>query len=174
MNRAEGAKIARAALAAKVPPLAERFWSKVDRKGADECWPWIAAIRKDSEGYGAFYLNGRHRPATHAVWLLTHGEMPTNGLFVCHKCDNPRCCNPSHLFLGTHQQNNADKVTKRRHAHGETTGNAKLSEPDVREIRRLKPPGKAPTGLKAELAARFNVSTHTIADVWSRRWKHLS
>lgn len=165
---------ARAVKAANAPSLADRFWSKVDRKSIDDCWPWKAAVRRADEGYGAFFLEGRHRPATHAAWFLTHGSMPPDGLVVCHECDNPRCCNPKHLFLGTNKENNDDKVSKRRHAFGERVGTAKLTEAQVLEIKAVKPAGKAPRGLKTKLAERFSVSPNTIADVWSRRWTHLN
>lgn len=175
LQKEKAAKSAAIARAAKPSPtLAERFWSKVDIRKPGECWPWKAAVRKAGEGYGAFYLNGRHRPATHAAWLLSHGELPPDGIVVCHECDNPPCCNPSHLFLGTNKQNNDDKVSKRRHAFGVRVGTAKLTEADVIEIKSQKPSGKAPNGLRENLAKRFGVSANTISDVWRRRWTHLN
>lgn len=165
---------ARAAKAETAPSLEERFWSKVKRGALDECWQWTASVRNKDEGYGAFYLNGRHRPATHTAWLLRYGELPASGQVVCHSCDNPRCCNPDHLFLGTPLENNDDKVAKRRHVYGARVTTAKLTDPQAAEIKRLRPNGRAPRGLKAELASRFGVSEHTISDVWSRRWTHLN
>jgi hypothetical protein len=164
---------ARAAKAAKGPSLWSRFWSKVAVAGKDECWMWTACVRRKDEGYGAFFMNGRHQPASKVAWILSIGEVP-QGLEVCHACDNPRCCNPSHLFLGTHADNNADKVSKKRHAYGERVGTAKLTEAQAAEIKRLKPTGRTPLGYRAEIAKRFGVSRETITDVWGRRWTHLN
>lgn len=174
MTRQEAAARARAVYAATAPSLEERFWSKVDRRSPDECWPWRAAVRRKNEGYGAFYFKGRHHPAGRIAWFLAKGEMPEPGVVVCHECDNPPCCNPAHLFLGTNQQNTADKVAKGRQAKGSHNGFSKLNEEQVREIKRLKPIGRSPYGFRSELAARFSVSPATITDVWSRRWKHIS
>lgn len=173
MTRAEAARIARVARAANIPPLNERFWSKVKKASQSECWSWIAAIRNPRDGYGAFWLEGKHQPANRVAWQLTHGPI-AHGLYVCHKCDNPRCCNPAHLFLGTHKDNNNDKVAKRRHCFGARTGTAKLSEAQAKEIKNLKPKGRAPSGYRRDVAKRFGVSTATITDVWSRRWMHIS
>lgn len=172
MTRQEALQRARAAKMAKQPPLHERFWSKVDRRGADDCWPWIAAPRKPSEGYGAFWLNGRHQAASRVALFLATGVEP-GAQEVCHRCDNPPCCNPTHLFLGSRQDNNADKVQKGRHAFGERNGFSKLTDEDALEIKRLRPNGRAPRGYRKTLAARFNVSPATITDVWSRRWNHV-
>jgi hypothetical protein len=73
MNRAEGAAIAREAKARKQPPLEERFWSKVERLGPDECWPWHASIRNKKDGYGAFFFEGKHRQAAWVAVFLTTG-----------------------------------------------------------------------------------------------------
>jgi HNH endonuclease len=173
MNRADAAAIARATKAAKTPPLEERFWSKVERRSADECWPWKACARKKSEGYGAFWLNGRHQPASRVAWLLTCGLVSSEDE-VCHRCDNPPCCNPKHLFIGSRQDNNADKVSKRRHAFGARVGTAKLTENNTAEIKRLKPSGVAPPGFIKSLAEKFDVSSRTIQSVWAGRWTHLN
>jgi hypothetical protein len=174
MTRAQAAAIARAAIAAKAPPLLERFWAKVDIRGDDECWPWTAAVRNKREGYGAFWLNGRHQPAPRVAMILSGTYI--DGMQVCHRCDNPKCCNPKHLFLGTNLDNNQDKVLKGRHAFGSGNGNAKLTDAAVREIRaakadrngrRLKP------GQLAALAARFGVSEACITDAQSRSWRHV-
>lgn len=167
------AVIARATRAKNIPPLAVRFWSKVDKRGPDECWPWQAAPRKKSEGYGAFWLDGRHQPATRVAWILTNGEFP-KGKQVLHHCDNPPCCNPAHLFLGTNLENNADKVAKNRHVYGSRNPNAKLTEQQVVEIKRLKPVGTTPRGYRGEIAERYNVKPGTITDIWIRSWTHLN
>jgi len=147
MTRTEAIKIARAAKLAKQPPLLERFWSKVSIKGDDECWPWTAAPRRKDEGYGAFWLNRRHQPSNRVAWMLTHGKIE-EGLVVCHKCDNPPCCNPSHLFLGTPLDNDRDRKPE----------NTRLNNKHLKDF----------------LANKFNVKSGTISDVWNRGWKHLN
>lgn len=90
-----------------------RFWSKVEvTENPDDCWNWKAKA-KSGHGYGIFNL-GDHQSNAHRVsWMLSNGPIP-DGLFVCHKCDNPRCCNPNHLFLGTPKDNTDDMNRKGR------------------------------------------------------------
>lgn len=172
MNRAQAAVVARAAAAAKRGTVQERFWRKVDKRGAEECWPWLASVRRKEEGYGAFWLDGRHQPANRVALLLSGRAVPA-GMVACHRCDNPRCCNPSHLFVGTPGDNNADKVAKLRHARGQKHGCAKLSDAAVAEIVSSRPNGskRLPNGMPALLAARFGVSRAYISALFSTRGK---
>lgn len=95
-------------------PFAERFWEKVDRRSPDECWPWLGRART-SFGYGAFAIGRDRANRAHRIaWELTNGPVPV-GLSALHRCDNPPCCNPAHLFLGTQADNIADMVAKGRH-----------------------------------------------------------
>lgn len=149
-----------------------RFWSKVDRSGGPAaCWTWQSGVMKPLP-YGRFKCARRNMGAHVVSWELAHGTVPP-GLCVCHNCpggDNPTCVNPAHLFLGTLTRNHEDMVAKGRNARGERNGRAKLTEPDVREIRRLSVAGV----LHKDLAARFDVSDTTIFQVVSRKmWGHI-
>jgi hypothetical protein len=102
---------------ARVTPTAVRFWKKVDQSGGpDACWVWTAG-RGGTMGYGSFqmgtYRNTHHVRAHRMAWELTNGPIPA-GKYVCHRCDNPPCCNPAHLFLGTQGDNLRDMYAKGR------------------------------------------------------------
>jgi hypothetical protein len=88
------------------------FWRHVQRGEPDACWPWVGAV--SYQGYGRTRWQGRHVNASRAAWLHTHGAIWPADLVVCHHCDNPSCCNPTHLFLDTNGGNQADKARKGR------------------------------------------------------------
>lgn len=95
--------------------IAGRFWSKVDRRGPDECWEWQGTRYSDEprRNYGQFVANGRRHRAHRFAWELANGPMPA-GLDACHRCDNPPCVNPGHIFPGTMTDNVVDAVAKGR------------------------------------------------------------
>jgi hypothetical protein len=150
--------------------LLERFWSKVDCSGGpDACWPWTAAF--DSWGYGQFRVDGKNVIASKFAFKIEN-ELPP-GLNVLHKCDNPPCCNPGHLYAGTHKQNAADMVTRGRHAHGERGGLAKLTDLQVLEARlRFRP--KHPVHGCTAMAKEFGVSVQSLhLAITGKQWAHL-
>jgi len=151
------------------PQDIERFLEKVQRGGDDECWEWTGNRR---DGYGRFRIGGRDGKlytATRLMWRLTHGSDPA-GQLVCHICDNPSCCNPSHLFLGSDAENNADKEQKIRGKHpvGEANGLSKLSEENVIAVFTSNDSHRA-------LARKYGVSDVAIASIRKgKTWTHVT
>jgi len=134
---------------------------KVVRGLADECWEWSAF--RTPGGYGMIRVGGKMELAHRVGWAVAHGPITPIDLQVLHTCDNPPCCNPAHLFLGTNYDNVRDKMSKGRASfpqpwrRGEKHHAAKLTEADVVAIRRHWQPGSA-----RELAQRYGVSIGTI------------
>ena len=159
--------------------VVERFWTKVSPEPNTGCWLWTGRCRDD--GYGIFPFKSRvdQARAHRIAWELTNGPIP-EGLFVCHRCDNPPCCNPDHLFLGTAADNNQDAAAKGRNARhtrpwttarGERNGNSKLSPAVVAEIRAMVN-GGADT---ESTGRRFSVNRATINRIVSRKtWGHVT
>lgn len=142
-------------------PIKERLLSKITVDDSTGCWNWNKG--KDKNGYGqiAYPEAGEYR-AHRVSYLVFVGKIPA-GSFVCHRCDNPSCINPSHLWLGTNDDNMADMVEKRRSARRESNPASKLKEADVSEIKRLIAKG----GSNRAIAADFGV-THRIVSLIRR------
>jgi len=122
---------------------------------------WNGSLAKN--GYGNFHLNGKTEYAHRVAWELANGP---SDLFILHRCDNRKCVNVEHLFLGTFDENMADMVAKKRQAYGERSGRAKLSDKDILAIR-------ASNELQASLASRFNVTQSHISMVRARKTRWL-
>lgn len=152
-------------------PQEERFWEKVDVRGADDCWPWTGATSR--HGYGAMRRTGRRGGTS----LKAHrysaelAGMDIEGKSVLHSCDNPPCCNPAHLRPGTQAENMADKAARGRAPRGEAASNVKLTEADVREIRSRREAG----AMLHVIAEEFGTTTANVDHIVKRRsWKHVA
>lgn len=173
----------------------ERFWSRVDKRGPNECWEWLAT--RSPRGYGTFHLPrqgsrtvktiGAHRQAL----SLALGRPIRPGMYACHRCDNPGCVNPNHLFEGTPAENTADMIQKERRVEpavhnrlrgddhpsrtkpecllrGEEHPNSVLNEEAVLDIRRSPDAGVV-------LAKRYGVSTVTVSRIRRRiSWRQVA
>lgn len=154
------------ALALVVDPRhGPRFWAKAVTGGREECWNWTAY--RTPGGYGMFQVEAKKWVLSHRVaYALALGEIPP-GACVCHSCDNPSCCNPAHLFLGTHADNIADRDAKGRQARGDRHGSHTRPESratGVRNGRRTKPESTA----RGEVVGIARLSTLQVQEIRSR------
>lgn len=161
-------------------PLEIRFWRFVIKRGPDDCWEWSGS--RDKKGYGIIWIGykltaDRTNTRSHRIsWILANGTIPA-GMYVCHKCDNPPCCNPGHLFIGTQTDNMADMRAKGRSATGDRNGSrtkpenlvrgekhpqSKLTNAQINEIRIRYKSGLAN---QYDLAKEYNVCQPTISAI---------
>ena len=146
--------------------LKERLDSKWSLNKVTGCHEWVAG--KFADGYGAIWDEKQNFRAHRVSYELSVGPIP-KGLLVCHRCDNPKCVNPDHLFLGTSTDNMRDMVEKGRNFNqkGESHNQAKLTEEDVLGIRSSNEDWE-------ELSTIYKVSVCTIRDInYRRSWKHI-
>ncbi len=164
------------------------FWSKVDKKAPEDCWNWTAY--RNQCGYGVIGVGGKTTALAHRVAHAFHQNQISSNPADCvlHKCDNPACCNPNHLFVGTQRQNAFDRESKGRGNHngpnrfwhkkhpekvrrGENIGSAKLNNESVVKIRSMYSTGQ---WRQIDLAKLFGVNQTIISDVVIRRtWRHI-
>lgn len=146
--------------------LAERLWSRIAITADPErCWLWEGA---NADGYGVMRFKKQKYRATRAVWLVVHGELPK--LHMLHKCDNPPCCNPNHLYEGTDADNSKEMVERNRQAKGMSVAGAKLTDAKVREIKRR----LANKETQTSIALDFQVSVGTVCLInKGDTWKHI-
>lgn len=148
------------------PDVKTRFYQKF--KKTNSCWIWTGMMNKD---YGSFWFNNKIGAiiASRASWLIHIGDIP-NGKVICHKCDNPSCVNPDHLFLGSYLDNNRDKIKKSRDKRGSKISNSKLNETDIPKIRKMREKGLT----YREISEIFGVCQYTIYSIikgWT--WDHV-
>lgn len=150
----------------------QRFWSKVNKTpglGKDgDCWEWKTIVK--GELYGKFYVDGRSQYAHRYAFFLTHGHYPEP--VGRHTCDNPPCCNPSHIIEGTQGDNVRDAVARNRqyHALGEDVAYSKLTNMNVIQMRTQRERGDS----LRSLSQQFSVSQSLVSTVCSRKkWKHV-
>ncbi|WP_167315875.1 HNH endonuclease [Rhizobium leguminosarum] len=151
----------------------ERFWSKVDRAGGpDACWPWK---RTTHNGYGTARIRGRNYRAHRLALMASTAKFnPLPSDFACHHCDNPRCCNPTHLYWGDAKLNRADCMNRSRAAipfGSQPPRNTKLTDEDVKNIKHRLKAGSSVSGLARE----FGVVRSAIQRIKSGRgWQHIA
>lgn len=153
--------------------VASRFWSHVDILSDNECWNWKFYTNKS--GYGRYRIGNKFYYSNRIAWFLSNKSDPSS-LLVCHSCDNPKCCNPKHLFLGTHLDNMNDSVNKGRRSvlpnnpfssnavSGEKNPQSKLTAQDVASIRNMYKLGYR----QVYISRKFNITQSNVSRIVKR------
>lgn len=146
----------------------KNLWAKIDKKSETECWIWQGT--KTTAGYGVLRVNYKLKYAHRLMWILHNKtDIPKRGC-ICHSCDNPPCCNPAHLFLGSHSDNMKDAKAKGRISHGISHFLTELTEDDIRQIRYL---GQTNISHK-DIGKRFDITRMSVNDIIHKRtWAHV-
>lgn len=148
--------------------MRRRWQLMVTVAGPNDCWPW--AGRLDDKGYGFIHVNGRTTRVHRVAWTLAHGDWPPVGQVVRHTCDNPPCCNPCHLILGSIRDNVHDCIDRGRRARGESLRQSKLTEVDVYNIRRRLSAGE----YQRSVAADFHITQAAVSLIATgKTWRHV-
>lgn len=149
--------------------LEEKFWAKVERRGVDDCWPWLAS--KDRDGYGQIGRSTNHpRTLAHRFsWSLANGKPIPRGQWILHRCDTPSCVNPKHLYCGTPKNNVDDCIERGRFVHGGLHPNAKLTSRDVRRIFKMRANGLSQNAIADRVnSSQQNISRILRGEMWFR------
>lgn len=153
------------------PHEEQRFWDKVQKSAADQCWPWTRAL---TWGYGSWRVRKVLFRANRVAWILHHGKMVPEGLDIRHSCHNPACCNPAHLSPGTRKQNMQDSVRAGRTKGirvGGKNGYARLDEDKVREIKQMLREGVR----HVDIAKTIGISRPTVTRINTGHiWSHVT
>ena len=151
----------------KPKPIEERFWPKGSVGNDGNCWIWNGPV--NGNGYGGLTVSGKVIQVHRISWQLHYGDIPA-GMCVCHKCDNPLCVNPKHLFIGTPKDNSRDMTVKGRSSYGRKNGRAILSPDDILKIRERYLSGERPIDLSRE----YGVTSTNIIRIGKRKlWKYI-
>lgn len=164
------------------PPLLDRLWKNIAMCSHEEwcpycCWPWQAA--KGRKGYGEIavvsLIYRTNMVVTRLLYEVFHARPIPNSILVCHHCDVPSCCNPTHLWLGTAQDNRTDCLKKGRTAKGTKNASSKINEKHVAEIRQAYRERTVPVRtLAALLADAYGISSPSVMSIiYYKTWKHL-
>lgn len=164
-----------ASLAEVLSNAKDRFWSKVERRGDDECWPWTGARKRWSNGalgYGMFVLGGKVRPAHRVAAALAHGPAAlSSAVHVPATCRNPICCNPAHLPLVEASEERRTSIASARAARASSVTRSKLDEAAVRDIRT----NRGTYEHVRAMMAKYGVAEVTVRQVIGRiTWKHVA
>ena len=148
-----------------------RFWSKVKISNPDECWECVEKVVDENvNGYGRIGIQGKLYLMHRISWIIKNGDLK-NELSVCHKCDNRKCVNPNHLFLGTHEENIKDMVLKNRQCRGEKVSRSKLKESDVLQIKTMLNEGLS----TRKIAKMFGINCASVSKIQTGRlWSWLN
>jgi len=153
-----------------MPTLEQKLWDNVDKGEPDECWEWTAG--KVTDGYGRLHFEGQQLNAHRVSAQFEYGDLGDK--WVLHHCDNPACVNPNHLYLGDRADNMRDAVERSEwpsYNQGEDSGNAKLTESDVIDIKKQYKSGRA---TQTELAQKYDITQPNVSDiVRGVRWSHV-
>lgn len=142
------------------------FWKLVDKRGPDECWPWKGGMKSKTDPkqmYGVYGIKRKQRNAHRVAYIFTHGD-PGPGFDICHRCDNPICVNPAHLYAGTEQQNMLEAHIKRRHKRSAVTPE------QVQAVRERLALGTPCTEIARELGLKHVSSVYGIKSGRSYLW----
>lgn len=152
-----------------IQAIIKRFEAKFARRGPDDCWEWHAALT--TKGYGQSKIRYQNFLAHRVAYVLYKGPIPDgegfHGTCLLHRCDNPLCINPAHMFFGTAGENCTDMAAKDRSMFGVRNSQAKLNDDKVRAIRRDPRPTE-------DIAPDYGVSSRTIRHIKNRdTWRRV-